>query len=196
MRTSKCYRVLGPAVLGCPGCPAWPTATPLEGCTPQLPPPRLLFHSGLAQSPYPDWNLDKGAGHPPFSSSAGKGTCWTRATVCHPLSWCGLRQHLIPGCHLPSAPMVMGGPIFSCTEFPRSSYACTLPFKAEAWRRGPEDSLPVPTWLLVITGPNLTQPRPLPGHPGTLASMQLGALADITREGAGTPSHVRERRGL
>lgn len=43
-------------------------AAPLEGCTPQLPPARVPFHLGLAQSPYPDWNLDKGAVHPPFSS--------------------------------------------------------------------------------------------------------------------------------
>lgn len=66
-------------------------------------------------------------------------------------SWRGLRQHLMPRCHLPSSPVVIGSSIFSCSEFPRGSYAYTSPLKAEAWRHGPEDSLPVPTWLLVVT---------------------------------------------
>lgn len=66
-------------------------------------------------------------------------------------SWRGLRQHLMPGCHLPSAPIEIGRSIFSSSEFPRGSYAYTSPLKAEGWRRGPEDSLPVPTWLLVVT---------------------------------------------
>lgn len=66
-------------------------------------------------------------------------------------SWRGLRQHLMPGCCLPSAPVVIGSSIFSCSEFPRGSYAYTCPLKAEVWRHGPKDSLPVPTWLLVVT---------------------------------------------
>lgn len=43
-----------------------------------------------------------------------------------------------------------GDSICSCTEFPRGFYAYTHHFKAEVWRHGPEDSLPVPTWLRVV----------------------------------------------
>lgn len=84
----------------------------------------------------------------------------------------------MPRCHLSSTPVEIGSSIFSCSEFPRGSYAYTSPFKEEAWRHGPEDSLPVPTWLLAVTD-----------TAGTAQALQapvlLGVLTDMLGEGMG-----------
>lgn len=129
-RTSKCSRVPGSAdshpvgfsllSLGAPASKAW--GFPSVGLHTTAATCRVPFHVGLAQSPYPDRNLDKGSVGPSPRAWSGPEPLF----VTHILA-CGLRQHLMPGCHLSPTPVVIGSPVFSCSEFPRGSYAYSPP---------------------------------------------------------------------
>lgn len=183
-RTSKCYRVPGSAdthpigvsllSLGAPASASW--GFPPVRCTARQPPARVPFHLGLAESPYPDRNLDKGSVHPSPRGHAGPEPLF----VTHVLA-CGPGQHLMPGCHLSPTPMVIGSSTFSCSEFPQGYYAYTSPSRPRPGAMAPRTAClsPPGSWL---------SRTPAGTVRALLAPVLLGVLTDMLGEGMGQPS--------